>query len=81
MSSYQYGKSHCEDNTVVRLSYLHNGIFPILVRCHLYIESGPNVLSNSNLAIETMVFDFLGVMVSHTYGPRPFKNAMNHHDQ
>ena len=39
MSSYQYMKSHCEDKTVVRLSYLHN-VIPILVRCHLYIESG-----------------------------------------
>ena len=35
MSLCQYGKSHCEDKTVVRSSYLHNG-FPILVRWHLY---------------------------------------------
>ena len=40
MSSYQYRKSHCGDKTVVRSSYLHKG-FPILVRKHLYIESGP----------------------------------------
>ena len=26
MSSYQYRKSHCEDKTIVRSSYLHNGI-------------------------------------------------------
>ena len=26
MSSYQYRKSHCGDKTIVRLSYLHNGI-------------------------------------------------------
>ena len=26
MSSYPYRKSHCGDNTVVRSSYLHNGI-------------------------------------------------------
>ena len=26
ISSYQYRKSHCGDNTVVRSSYLHNGI-------------------------------------------------------
>ena len=26
MSSYQYSKSHCEDQTVVRSSYLHNGV-------------------------------------------------------
>ena len=28
MSSYQYRKSHRADKTVIRLSYLHNGIFP-----------------------------------------------------
>ena len=27
VTSYQYRKSHCEDKTVVRSSYLHNGIF------------------------------------------------------
>ena len=27
MSSYQHRKSHCGDKTVVRSSYLHNGIF------------------------------------------------------
>ena len=27
MSSYQYRKSHCGDKTVVKSSYLHNGIF------------------------------------------------------
>ena len=26
MSSYQYRKSHCGDKTILRLSYLHNGI-------------------------------------------------------
>ena len=26
MSSYQYGKSHCGDRTILRPSYLHNGI-------------------------------------------------------
>ena len=42
MSSYQYRKSHCGVKTILRPSYLHNGIgFPILVRRHLYIESGP----------------------------------------
>ena len=40
MSSYQYKKSHCGDKTVVRSSFLHNGICYILVRCHLYIELG-----------------------------------------
>ena len=27
MSSYQYKKSHCGDKTVVRSSYIHNGIY------------------------------------------------------
>ena len=27
MLSYQYRKSHCGDKTVVRSSYLHNGIY------------------------------------------------------
>ena len=27
MSSYQYRKSHCGDNTVIKSSYLHNGNF------------------------------------------------------
>ena len=27
MPSYQYRKSHCEDKTILRPSYLHNGIF------------------------------------------------------
>ena len=43
MLSYQYRKSHCGDETVVRPSYLHNGIFFILVRRHLYIESGRGI--------------------------------------
>ena len=42
MSSYQYGKSHFGDKTVVRSSYLHNG-FSILVRWHLYIEPTPKI--------------------------------------
>ena len=40
MSSYWYSKSYCGDKTILRPSYLHNEI-SILVRWHLYIESGP----------------------------------------
>ena len=39
----QYRKSHCGDKTILRPSYLHY-LPPILVRWHLYIESGPKVL-------------------------------------
>ena len=40
MSSYQYRKSHCGDKTVVNW-LISTMRFPILVRCHLYIESEP----------------------------------------
>ena len=40
--SYWNRKSHCGDKTILWLSYLHDGI-SILVRWHLYIESGPNI--------------------------------------
>ena len=54
MSSYQYRKSHCGDKTVVRSSYLHNGIsytgktatlywfsplVPVSMRIHLYLRN------------------------------------------
>ena len=39
MSSYQCRKSHCGDKTVVSL--ISTMGFPILVRQHAYIESGP----------------------------------------
>ena len=76
MPSYQYRKSYCGDKTILRPSYLHNGIsllvlnqglgnpiveirrsydrlistmgFPILIRWHLYIESGLRILRNSH---------------------------------
>ena len=35
MPSYQYGKSHCGDTTVVRSSYLHNEI-SYTGKCHRY---------------------------------------------
>ena len=40
MSSYQYRKSHCGDKTVVRSSYLHNGISYTGKMSSLY-QSGP----------------------------------------
>ena len=36
MMSYQYRKSHCGDKTVVRSSYLHNGIFYAGKTTYLY---------------------------------------------
>ena len=53
--SYEYWKSHCGDKTVVRSSYLHNGIFPILVRRYLYIESGPRWILHINFDIRFII--------------------------
>ena len=36
MTSYQYRKSHCGDKTILRTSYLHNGIFYIGKMMSLY---------------------------------------------
>ena len=49
MSSYQYRKSHCADKTVVRSSYLHNGI-PKLQKWHLYIKWAPRFRFSSHPA-------------------------------
>ena len=40
-SSYQNRKFHCGDKTVIRSSYLHNGISYTGKIYHLYFESGP----------------------------------------
>ena len=40
MPSYQYRKCHCGDKTVVRSSYLHNGI-SYTGKMDLYIDSAP----------------------------------------
>ena len=42
VSSCQYRKFHCRDNTILPPSHLLNRIYlPILVRLHLHIGSGP----------------------------------------
>ena len=46
MLSNQYRKSHCGDKTVVRSSYLHNGI-SYTGKTSFYIESGPCFLHPS----------------------------------
>ena len=42
MPSYQYRKSHCEDKTVVRSSYLHNGFSYTGKMASLYLNRGPD---------------------------------------
>ena len=41
MTSYQFRKSHCGDKTILRPSYLHNGISFTGKMTYIYIESGP----------------------------------------
>ena len=47
MLSYPYRKSHCGDKTILRPSYLHNGISYTGKTTYFFIESGPS-LSNSH---------------------------------
>ena len=64
MSSYQYRKSHCGDKTVVRSSYLHNGISYTGKMTSLYwispqdlfIESCPQFLFGLSKLIPQLAF-------------------------
>ena len=58
MSSYQCRKSHCGDKTVVRSSYVHNGISYTGKMASLYWFS-PKV--SSLCAVSTMVTDVLAM--------------------
>ena len=50
LQSYQYRNFHCGDKTILRPPFFHNAIgFPILVRRHLYIKSGPTTWSSPYL--------------------------------
>ena len=56
MSSYQYRKSHCGDKTVVRSSYLHNGISYTGKMASLYwfsLQNELNSLSSKTLCRES----------------------------
>ena len=58
MSSYQYRKSHCGDKTVVRSSYLHNGISYTGKMTSLYwIRAQWDTNWNSNNFIQENVFE------------------------
>ena len=48
MSSYQYRKSHCGDKTVVRSSYLHNGISYTGKMTSLYWTTRPWLTQSTN---------------------------------
>ena len=58
--SCQYRKSYCGDKAVLLPSYFHKGI-PLLIRWHLYIESGPwlrNCIYWYDLFILVLYFSF-----------------------
>ena len=55
MSSYHYRNSHCGDKTVVRSSYIHNGI-SYTGKMTFYIESGPWTPWNKFIKIRFFVF-------------------------
>ena len=57
MSSYWYRKSHCGDKTVVRY---------ILVRRHLYIESGPSLSTGHIVSDVCGLPEYLPVPLLHT---------------
>ena len=46
MTSYQYRKSHCGDKTILRPSYLHNGISYTGKTTSLYWDGAQNVFLN-----------------------------------
>ena len=50
MTSYQYRKSHCGDKTIAYDRLISTMGFPILVRQHLYIESGPRLLGKCEVS-------------------------------
>ena len=70
MSSYQYRKSHCWDKTVVRSSYLHNGISYTGKISSLY-WIGPQDLGGADQANWTPCVC--------PYGPRAFSSSWDSH--
>ena len=59
MSSYQYRKSHCGDKTILRPSYLHNGISYTGKMTSLYwIGAQENMAENKwNFAVGNVLDD------------------------
>ena len=51
MSSYQYRKSHCGDKTILRPSYLHNGI-SYTGKMTVILNRGPKVVAEAEAEVE-----------------------------
>ena len=57
MSSYQYRKSHCGDKTILRPSYLHNGIsFTGKMTDIFILNQGPGDISGTGSGAEELSF-------------------------
>ena len=86
MSSYQYRKSHGGDKTVVRPSYLHNGISYTgkMIHCIFILKQGPGPISrslNSLWPSDTIWYQGSGstlvqVMACYLFGARPLPEPM-----
>ena len=63
MSSYQYRKFHCGDKTVVRSSYLHNGIFYIGKMASLYWFSPLDKMAVISQTIFSDAFSWMKIFV------------------
>ena len=69
MSSYQYRKSHCGDKTILRPSYLHNGISYTGKMTSLY-WIGTQVSSNSQGALQVTCHSGMDMIGNHGQWPR-----------
>ena len=68
MPSYQYRKSHCRDKTVVRSSYLHNGISYTGKMASLYWIRAQGFIERSLLAREHHIYvEYIYIYLSYIH--------------
>ena len=73
MSSYQYRKSHCGDKTILRPSYLHNGIFYTGKKISLYWirpQTSSRIQATLSLSLSlimTLTFTLIYISLPHAY--------------
>ena len=61
MTSYQYRKSHCGDKTVVRPSYLHNGISYTGKIASLYWISALSLSSTNYKGVKLLGYTYYSI--------------------
>ena len=68
--SYQYRKSHCGDKTILRPSYLHNGISYTGKKTSLYwIRAQPLIITDNMLCLEWWANSLAGWFMYPINGP------------